>query len=99
MHRLNDLVWLERPRVSFSLEPEVLQRLCGYERNQSKGEAFDPHSTHQRSFAMKGASPITWVLRVILGVAFLLIGATKLTSTANTVAYFDAIGGASGFAI
>jgi putative oxidoreductase len=33
-----------------------------------------------------------WVLRVILGLAFLLIGATKLTGTANTVEYFDAIG-------
>ena len=33
-----------------------------------------------------------WVLRVILGVAFLLIGVTKLTGTAHTFDYFEAIG-------
>jgi putative oxidoreductase len=35
---------------------------------------------------------VSWVLRVILGFAFLLIGATKLTSTAHAVEYFEAIG-------
>src|SRR5438309_3381333 len=33
-----------------------------------------------------------WVLRVVLALAFVLIGAAKLTGTANTVEYFDAIG-------
>jgi putative oxidoreductase len=33
-----------------------------------------------------------WALRVILGVAFLAIGTTKLTGTANTIPYFAAIG-------
>ncbi len=33
-----------------------------------------------------------WVLRVLLGMAFLLIGTTKLAGIANTVAYFEAIG-------
>jgi putative oxidoreductase len=35
---------------------------------------------------------VSWVLRVILSLAFLAIGATKLTGTAHTVDYFDAIG-------
>ena len=44
-----------------------------------------------------GTSPkwgtlVAWVLRIILAFAFLLIGATKLTGTANTVEYFEAIG-------
>jgi uncharacterized membrane protein YphA (DoxX/SURF4 family) len=33
-----------------------------------------------------------WTLRVILGVAFLYVGMTKLTGTGNTVEYFAAIG-------
>jgi putative oxidoreductase len=45
-----------------------------------------PESTSPKSRA------IGWGLRVILGLAFLLIGATKLTATANTVEYFEAIG-------
>jgi putative oxidoreductase len=45
-----------------------------------------PASTSPKSRAMG------WGLRVILGLAFLLVGATKLTGTANTVEYFEAIG-------
>ena len=45
-----------------------------------------PESTSPKSRA------IGWGLRVILGLAFLLIGATKLTATANTVEHFKAIG-------
>lgn len=33
-----------------------------------------------------------WALRVVLGIVFLYIGATKLTGTGNTVDYFAAIG-------
>jgi putative oxidoreductase len=33
-----------------------------------------------------------WALRICLGIAFLAVGATKLTGTANTVEYFAAIG-------
>jgi uncharacterized membrane protein YphA (DoxX/SURF4 family) len=33
-----------------------------------------------------------WALRVVLGLVFLLVGTTKLTSTGNTVEYFAAIG-------
>jgi|SRR5581483_429160 len=42
--------------------------------------------------APKRRTMVTRVLRVILALAFLLIGATKLTGTANTVEYFEAIG-------
>jgi uncharacterized membrane protein YphA (DoxX/SURF4 family) len=35
---------------------------------------------------------LTWVLRVIVGVAFLGIGIEKLTGTMGTVPFFDAIG-------
>jgi hypothetical protein len=41
---------------------------------------------------MKEIFPIGWALRVVLGIAFLLIGATKFAGIANTVAYFEAIG-------
>jgi putative oxidoreductase len=33
-----------------------------------------------------------WVLRVVVGLMFLLIAATKLIGTADTVEYFEAIG-------
>ena len=33
-----------------------------------------------------------WVLRVVVGLLFLLIAATKLIGTADTVEYFEAIG-------
>lgn len=33
-----------------------------------------------------------WALRVVLGLIFLAVGATKLTGTGNTVEYFAAIG-------
>ncbi len=33
-----------------------------------------------------------WTLRVVLGLVFLAVGATKLTGTGNTVEYFAAIG-------
>lgn len=33
-----------------------------------------------------------WTLRIVLGIAFLYIGTTKLTGTGNTVEYFAAIG-------
>src|ERR1700728_770423 len=35
---------------------------------------------------------VSWVLRIILGLAFLLIGVTKLTGTVHSVDYFEAIG-------
>ena len=35
---------------------------------------------------------LAWTLRAFLGVAFLYVGATKLTGTASTVEYFEAIG-------
>jgi putative oxidoreductase len=44
------------------------------------------------STSPKWQAIVSWVLRVVLGVAFLLIGATKFTGTANTVEYFEAIG-------
>ena len=44
------------------------------------------------STSPKWQATVSWVLRVVLGVAFLLIGTTKLTGTANTVEYFEAIG-------
>jgi putative oxidoreductase len=44
------------------------------------------------SISPKWRAIVSWVLRVILGLAFLAIGATKLTGTAHTVDYFDAIG-------
>ena len=35
---------------------------------------------------------ITWLLRILLGVAFLGIGIEKLTGTMGTIPFFDAIG-------
>jgi uncharacterized membrane protein YphA (DoxX/SURF4 family) len=35
---------------------------------------------------------ITWILRVVLGLAFLGIGTEKLTGTMGTIPFFDAIG-------
>lgn len=35
---------------------------------------------------------ITWLLRVLLGIAFLGIGIEKLTGTMGTIPFFDAIG-------
>ncbi len=35
---------------------------------------------------------VVWALRMVLGALFLFVGITKLTGTANTVAYFAAIG-------
>jgi putative oxidoreductase len=35
---------------------------------------------------------LTWILRVLLGVAFLGIGIEKLTGTMGTIPFFDAIG-------
>lgn len=35
---------------------------------------------------------LTWVLRVVVGLAFLGIGIEKLTGTMGTVPFFDAIG-------
>lgn len=35
---------------------------------------------------------ITWILRVVVGLAFLGIGIEKLTGTMGTVPFFDAIG-------
>jgi putative oxidoreductase len=40
----------------------------------------------------KSRAIVSWVLRVILGLAFLLIGVTKLTGTPHAVEYFEAIG-------
>jgi putative oxidoreductase len=40
----------------------------------------------------KSRTIVAWVLRVILGLAFLLIGITKLTGTSHTIDYFEAIG-------
>ncbi|HKF46207.1 MAG TPA: DoxX family protein [Terracidiphilus sp.] len=35
---------------------------------------------------------VTWVLRILLGVAFLAIGIEKLTGTMGTIPFFNAIG-------
>src|SRR5271156_4221687 len=35
---------------------------------------------------------VTWILRVIIGLAFLVIGIEKLTGTMGTIPFFDAIG-------
>ena len=35
---------------------------------------------------------LIWVLRIVLGLTFALVGATKLTGTGHTVDYFAAIG-------
>jgi putative oxidoreductase len=40
----------------------------------------------------KGRTIGVWVLRVLLGLAFLTIGTTKVTGTTNTVEFFAAIG-------
>lgn len=40
----------------------------------------------------KSLAVATWVLRVVLGLAFLAIGAAKLTGSAHTVDLFAAIG-------
>jgi putative oxidoreductase len=42
--------------------------------------------------AGKGYTTATWVLRVVLGLTFLAIGAAKLTGAAQTVQVFAAIG-------
>jgi uncharacterized membrane protein YphA (DoxX/SURF4 family) len=42
--------------------------------------------------ATKWRTIAAWVLRVIVSLAFLLIAATKLIGTAETVEYFEAIG-------
>jgi putative oxidoreductase len=44
------------------------------------------------SMPSKGRTIAIWALRVVLGVIFLGIGATKLAGTAQTVQYFAAIG-------
>lgn len=46
----------------------------------------------QTSIQPKSRAIAAWVLRVVVGLTFLLIAATKLTGTADTVEYFDAIG-------
>jgi len=40
-----------------------------------------------------------WTLRVVLGLIFALVGATKLAGTGNTVAYFAAVGWGQWFRI
>ncbi|RXS94582.1 DoxX family membrane protein [Silvibacterium dinghuense] len=35
---------------------------------------------------------ITWVLRCVIGLIFLLVGVEKLTGTMGTIPFFDAIG-------
>ena len=40
----------------------------------------------------KGRTIAIWALRVILGLLFLAVGATKLTGTGNTIEYVAAIG-------
>jgi uncharacterized membrane protein YphA (DoxX/SURF4 family) len=42
--------------------------------------------------ASVGHTSAAWVLRVLLGVTFLVIGGGKLTGTLNTVQFFAAIG-------
>jgi uncharacterized membrane protein YphA (DoxX/SURF4 family) len=42
--------------------------------------------------ASKGRRVSIWILRVVLGLTFLAVGATKLTGTAQTVELFVAIG-------
>jgi len=44
------------------------------------------------STSAKRQSIVAWVLRVVLGLAFLLIGFTKFTGTAHSIDYFEAIG-------
>jgi putative oxidoreductase len=46
----------------------------------------------QPSRRSKSRAIAAWVLRVIVGLMFLLIAATKLIGTADTVEYFEAIG-------
>ena len=40
----------------------------------------------------KARGILTWCLRVLIGLAFLVIGIEKLTGTMGTVPFFDAIG-------
>ena len=42
--------------------------------------------------AGKSRRIITWILRILLGVAFLGIGIEKVTGTMGTIPFFDAIG-------
>lgn len=46
----------------------------------------------QPSRRFKSREIAAWTLRVIVGLMFLLISATKLIGTADTVEYFEAIG-------
>ena len=46
----------------------------------------------QPSRRSKSRAIAAWVLRVVVGLTFLLIAATKLIGTADTVEYFEAIG-------
>jgi putative oxidoreductase len=46
----------------------------------------------QPSMRSKSREIAAWVLRVVVGLTFLLIAATKLFGTADTVEYFEAIG-------
>jgi putative oxidoreductase len=57
-----------------------------YSRRESVRMTYSAHSSSRWHTAL------TWTLRSLLGVAFIYIGTTKLTGTANTVEYFDAIG-------
>ena len=49
------------------------------------------------STSPKRRTIVAWMLRVILGLAFLLVGVTKLTGTAHTFEYFEAIGWGQSF--
>jgi putative oxidoreductase len=48
---------------------------------------MEPQPSTSKSWAIAA-----WVLRVVVGLMFLLIAATKLIGTADTVEYFEAIG-------
>jgi putative oxidoreductase len=48
--------------------------------------------TQLRSKSPEWRAIAAWVLRVVVGLAFLLIAATKLIGTADTVEYFETIG-------
>jgi putative oxidoreductase len=59
--------------------------------NEAAG-ALERHMNLSADSSRRWQPVVTWVLRVLLAVAFLYTGATKFTGTANTVPYFDAIG-------
>ncbi|RSM38070.1 hypothetical protein DMB66_59225 [Actinoplanes sp. ATCC 53533] len=64
------------------------RRPTGATRTAGRGSRGSP----QPSRRSKSRAIAAWVLRVVVGLLFLLIAATKLIGTADTVDYFEAIG-------